>query len=41
LFGTGTMTTEITNIVFLVIKILGLFCALLVGAVVLVASILF
>jgi hypothetical protein len=34
------MTTEITNIVFLVLKILGLFCVLLVGAVVLVASIL-
>jgi len=35
------MITEITNIVFLVLKILELFCALLVGAVVLVASILF
>jgi hypothetical protein len=34
------MTTEITNIVSLVLKILGLFCVLLVGAVVLVASIL-
>ena len=36
---TGTMTSGITNIIFLVLKILG-FCVLLVGAVVLVAQLL-